>query len=64
MAAYELGSELSLPDEILTMICQELGQERDFGSLYRCALASSSLADPALRTMYQYDWVTTYLIFS
>lgn len=44
----------TLPDEILGMICQELGQDRDFVSLYRCAQASKSLADPALRTMYQY----------
>lgn len=52
MSSYE-GS--TLPDEILSMICQELGQDRDFGSLYRCALSCKSFADPALRTMYQ--WV-------
>ena len=42
-----------LPDEILSLICQELGQDRDFGTLYQCARAAKSLADPALRTMYQ-----------
>lgn len=47
-----------LPDEILSLICQELGQDRDFGTLYNCALSVKSLADPALRTMYQY--VNTY----
>jgi hypothetical protein len=50
MAAEEAKS---LPDEILSMICQELGHDRDFGSLYRCALSSRAFADPALRTMYQ-----------
>lgn len=50
-----LGEDaLMLPDEVLGMICQELGQDRDFVTLYRCAQASKSLADPALRTMYQY----------
>lgn len=53
MAATSLTSQPSLPDEMLSMICQELGMDRDFGSLFRCALASKSLADPALRTMYQ-----------
>lgn len=48
-----LTEGLTLPDEILGMICQELGRERDFGALYRCAQSSSSFADPALRTMYQ-----------
>lgn len=41
-----------LPDEILSLICLELGNDRDFGSLYRCAQSAPILADPALRTMY------------
>ncbi|EXJ81032.1 hypothetical protein A1O3_07320 [Capronia epimyces CBS 606.96] len=45
--------DATLPDEILSMICQELGKDGDFASLYRCALSSRSFADPALRTMYQ-----------
>jgi hypothetical protein len=53
MAEYDLGG-LTLPDEVLSMVCQEIGLDRDFGSLYRCALASKSFADPALRTMYKY----------
>ena len=44
----------SLPDEVLTLVCQELGRDRDFATLYRSALSSKSLADPALRTLYQY----------
>ncbi|KAL2396905.1 hypothetical protein ABEF93_004614 [Exophiala dermatitidis] len=43
----------SLPDEILSVVCQELGNDGDFRSLYQCALSSRSFADPALRTMYQ-----------
>ncbi|KIX02401.1 uncharacterized protein Z518_08342 [Rhinocladiella mackenziei CBS 650.93] len=43
----------TLPDEILSLICQELGKDGDFGSLYKCALSSKSFADPALRTLYQ-----------
>lgn len=54
MAATDFAMQPSLPDEILDMICRELGRDRDFGSLYRCALSSRSLADPALRTLYQY----------
>lgn len=44
---------VTLPEEILSMICEELGKEGDFGSLYKCALSSKSFADAALRTMYQ-----------
>jgi len=43
-----------LPEEILSLICAELGWERDFRCLYNCARSSKSLADAALRTMYQY----------
>lgn len=43
-----------LPDELFSIMCQHLGQDRDFGTLYNCALSAKSLADPALRTMYQY----------
>lgn len=42
-----------LPDEMLTLICQELGRDMEFGTLYNCALSARSLADPALRTMYR-----------
>jgi hypothetical protein len=42
-----------LPDEVLTLICEDLGQQRDFSTLFKCALSCASLADPALRTMYR-----------
>ena len=34
------------------MICQELGQDRDFNTLYLCAQSAKPLADPALRYLY------------
>ncbi|KPI41239.1 uncharacterized protein AB675_8004 [Cyphellophora attinorum] len=54
MAASGVEEDLVLPDEVLGIICDELGRDRDFVTLYRCAQASRSFADPALRTMYQY----------
>jgi hypothetical protein len=52
------GTGTTLPDELLSMVCQELGYDGDFGALYKCALSSKSFADPALRTMYQYVSLT------
>lgn len=34
------------------MVCQELGNDRDFTTLYRCAQSTPMIADTALRTMY------------
>ena len=49
------GSDISVfPDEILSVVCQELGKDRDFNTLYQCARSARALADPALRMMYQY----------
>jgi hypothetical protein len=42
-----------LPEEILVLICEELGRRRDFPTLFRCALSSVSFSEPALRTMYR-----------
>lgn len=42
-----------LPEEVLGVICSELGAEHDFATLYACSLAAKKLADPALRTMYR-----------
>lgn len=44
----------TLPDEVLNLICEDLGQQRDFSTLFKCAQSCASLADPALRTMYRY----------
>lgn len=42
-----------LPEEVLGVICSELGAVHDFATLYACSLAGKTLADPALRTMYR-----------
>ncbi|RMZ83355.1 hypothetical protein DV737_g1679, partial [Chaetothyriales sp. CBS 132003] len=44
----------ALPDEVFSLVCQELGRDKDFATLYRCAQSAQALADPALRTLYQY----------
>lgn len=43
-----------LPEEIVSLICAELGLSGDFGTLYNCARSAKQVADSALRTMYQY----------
>lgn len=43
-----------LPEEILGLICGDLGDQRDFATLYNCARSAKSLADAAIRTLYQY----------
>jgi hypothetical protein len=42
-----------LPEEILVLICEELGRRKDFPALFACALSSVSFSEPALRTMYR-----------
>ena len=42
-----------LPEEILVLICEELGRRRDFPTLFGYALSSVSFSEPALRTMYR-----------
>jgi hypothetical protein len=42
-----------LPEEILVLICEELGRRRDFPTLFGCSLSSVSFSEPALRTMYR-----------
>jgi hypothetical protein len=42
-----------LPEEILVLICEELGARRDFLTLFGCALSSVSFSEPALRIMYK-----------
>lgn len=44
----------TLPDEIWSLICAELGQDRDFASLFNVARTSRSLADASLRMMYRF----------
>jgi hypothetical protein len=42
-----------LPEEILLLICEELGRRKDFSTLFQCTLSSVALSEPALRTMYR-----------
>ena len=46
-------SEVVLPDEILLLVSTELGQDRDFGTIFAWAQASKSFAEQALRTLYR-----------
>lgn len=42
-----------LPDDILHLLCEELVDQRDFGTLFNCCCASKSLAVPALAGLYR-----------
>jgi hypothetical protein len=44
----------ALPDDVLHLICDQLGQQRDFHTLYLCARSSKQLAIPALSSLYRY----------
>ncbi|KAL3488731.1 hypothetical protein BJX62DRAFT_171904 [Aspergillus germanicus] len=47
---------VTLPSEILFMVLDNLGEERDFNSLYQCALASRFFTEHALSILYRiYD---------
>ncbi len=42
-----------LPDDILHLICFELSHQRDFNTLFQCAIAGKALATPALANLYR-----------
>lgn len=44
-----------LPDDILHMLCEELVEQRDFGTLFNCCCVGKSLAVPALAGLYRYS---------
>ncbi|KAL4917313.1 hypothetical protein BDW62DRAFT_184210 [Aspergillus aurantiobrunneus] len=47
---------VSLPSEILFMVLDNLGDEKDYNSLYQCALASRHFTEHALAVLYRiYD---------
>lgn len=46
------GRLISLPDEIIGLICLALGADRDFSTLFNCALTATSIVDAALRHLY------------
>ena len=44
----------SLPNDILHIICDQLWEQRDFDTLYRCTCSGKQLAAPALASIYRY----------
>jgi hypothetical protein len=43
----------AIPDDILHLICEELGRKRDFGTLFTCATVNRNLAVAALSYLYR-----------
>ncbi len=43
-----------LPPDIILLICEELGNQRAFGTLFNAALSSKQIAASALLWMYRY----------
>lgn len=46
---------MTLPNDVLYIILGLLRDERDYSTLYQCALASRFLAEHALMLLYQYE---------
>ena len=55
---------LRLPREILYMILGLLRDDRDYASIYRCAISSKYLAGEALTILYQYETIWQAFIYS
>lgn len=45
----------SLPVDVLSMVFDQLGQQRDFNTLLQCALTGKQLATFALTLLYRSD---------
>jgi hypothetical protein len=43
-----------LPPDIILLICEEIAKEREFGTLFNCAISGRNLAGSALLWMYRY----------
>lgn len=48
-----LPNKATLPQEIILLICQELGARREFDTLYRCALLGRRVASIAVEQLYR-----------
>ncbi len=48
-----VSAMLTLPADVLFLICEELSVREDFTGLFNCALASKSLAGSALLWLYR-----------
>ena len=44
----------ALPDDVLHLICIQLWHQRDFNTLFSCALSCKRLAEPAVANMYRF----------
>jgi hypothetical protein len=42
-----------LPEDILHLLCAELFERRDFGTLFNCCSTAKTLAEPALTALYR-----------
>ena len=45
---------VTLPQDILHLLCEELARQRDFDTLFNCATANQEFAVPALTHLYRY----------
>lgn len=52
---------VTLPPDVLVLICEELGHRQDFQTLFYCALASKSLVSSALSWLYRLAPFEPYL---
>lgn len=43
----------TLPQDIMLLICQELGARREFTTLYRCSMVSRRIASIAVEQLYR-----------
>jgi len=46
--------EVLLPAEVWLSICEQLEKERDFQSLFNCALVKQVVASAAVQSLYRY----------
>ena len=44
---------ISLPDDVLYLLCAQLWERRDFNTLFSCSLTGRRLAVPALTHLYR-----------
>jgi hypothetical protein len=44
---------VALSDDVFHLICEQLWHQRDFHTLYNCAITSRRLAVPALQELYR-----------
>lgn len=53
-----------LPQDIMLLICQELGARREFATLYHCSIVSRRIASIAVEQLYRLAIKTSVMPFS